>query len=108
MSTNRTAGLSSPYQVTEYVGSTGLNYAVSDTGGVLAIQVLEIINEEELSILVENEVISIRIAPEHEALASYLLLKVSQFQSFPDHVYVLKREDLRFLKEAGIPYAEIG
>ncbi len=108
MATSGTTGLSSPYQVTEFTGSTDLNYALSDTGGALAIQVLEIINEEELSKLVENEVVSIRIAPEHESLASYLLLKVSQFQSFPDHVYILKRRDLRFLEEVGVHYAEIG
>ncbi len=108
MSTSGTAGLSSPYQLTDYVGSTGLNYALSDTGGALAIQVLEIVSEKELSRYVENEAISIRIAPEHESLASYLLLKVSQFQSLTDHIYVLKRRDLRFLEEAGIPYKEIG
>ncbi|MFC2011028.1 hypothetical protein ACFLUR_01905 [Chloroflexota bacterium] len=108
MPTNGTDGLSSPYQVTEYAGSTDLNYAVSDTGGALAIQILEITSDEELFKIAENEVISIRITPEHEDLASYLLSKVSQFQSFPNHIFVLPRRDLRFLEEAGISYAEIG
>ncbi len=107
MLTDGTAGLSSPYQVTGIAGSTSMSHAVPDTGGTLGIQILEITSGEELSKIIANEVISIRIAPEHEDLASYLLSKVSQFQSFPNHVVVLPRRDLHFLEEAGISYAEI-
>ncbi len=108
MSTDRTAGLSSPYQITGLAGSTDMSHVAPDTGGTLDIQVLEITSDEELSKIIENEVISIKIAPEHEDLAFYLLSKFSQFQSFPDNVVVLPRRDLRFLEEAGVSYVEIG
>ncbi len=108
MATDTTAGLSSPYQITGIAGSTDMSYAVPGTGGDLDIQVLEITTDEELSNVIENDVVFIKIAPEHEHLAFYLLSKVSQFQSFPDHVIVLPRRDLRFLEEAGFSYAEVG
>jgi len=105
--TGGTAGLSSPYQVTEYAAATELGYNLIDTGGTLATPILEIIDEKRLAALFETEVILIRIPLDYEDMALYLLSKVSQFQSLPDHVYALKRADLRFLEEAGIPYEQI-
>lgn len=105
--TTGTAGLSSPYQVTEYAAATELRHNLIDTGGSLTIPILEIVDEKGLAELVESEVIFIRIPLEHEDMALYLLSKVSQFQSLPDHIFALKRADLRFLEEAGIPYEEI-
>jgi len=107
MATGSTAGLSSPYQVTDYTATEELGHNLLDTGGLLAIPILEIINEKELAELVDSEVIFIRIPQEHEDLALHLLSKVSQFQSLPDHVCALKRADLKFLQETGIPYDEI-
>lgn len=107
MSTDSTAGLSSPYQVTGHTATEELGYSLLDTGGLLAIPVLEVIGEKELAELIDSEVIFIRIPQEHEDLALYLLSKVSQFQSLPDHVYALKRADLRFLEGAGIAYEKI-
>lgn len=106
MSKDSTAGLSSPYQVTDHTATEELGHNLIDTGGLFVIPVLEVVGEKELAELIDSEVISIRISPEHEELAFYLLSKVSQFQSLPDHVYTLKRADLRFLEEAGIPYEE--
>ena len=108
MSTGGTAGLSSPYQVTDHTSNTELGHNLLDTGGVLAIPIREVFEEKDMAKLLESEVISIRIPPEYEELALYLLSKTCQFQSLPDHVYALKRSDLRFLEEAGIAYEKIG
>jgi hypothetical protein len=107
MSTDSTAGLSSPYQVTNHTATEELSHSLVDTSGFFTIPVLDIVDEKVLAALVDSEVIFIRIPQEHEDLALYLLSKVSQFQSLPNHVYALKRVDLRFLKETGIPYDEI-
>ncbi|MBA7660657.1 hypothetical protein ES703_68661 [subsurface metagenome] len=102
-----TDGLSSAYQVTEYTATSELGYNLPDTGGMFAIPVLEIVDEKELAKLAEAEIISIRISPEHEGMAFYLLSKISQFQSLPDHIYTLRKSDLRLLEEAGIPYEKV-
>ena len=73
MSTDSTAGLSSPYQVTGHTATEELGYSLLDTGGLLAIPVIEVVGEKELAELIDSEVISIRISPEHEELAFYLL-----------------------------------
>ena len=107
MSQDATGGLSSAYQVTQYTATTQLGHNLIDTGGFFAIPILEVVDKEELAKFVESEVISIRVSPEHEEMAFYLLLKVCQFQSLPDHIYALRRSDLRFLEEAGIPYEKV-
>ena len=103
-----TAGLSSGYQITEYTASSELNPNLFSTGGLIAIPILQVFEEKELGKLLENEVISIRISPENEGRAFYLLSKFCQFQSLPEHIFALRRADLRFLEEAGIPYEKIG
>jgi hypothetical protein len=108
MSIVSTAGLSSAYQITEYTASSELSPNLLNTGGSIAIPILEVVEEQELGKLLENEVVSIRISPENEGRAFYLLSKFCQFQSLPEHVFALRRADLRFLEEAGIPYAKIG
>ena len=107
MSTDSTAGLSSPYQVTDHTATEELGHSLLDTGGLLTIPVIEVVGEKELAELMDSEVISIRISPEHEELAFYLLSKTCEFQSLPDRVYLLRRSDLRFLEEAGIAYEKI-
>lgn len=107
MSRNITDGLSSAYQVTGYTATTELGYNLPDTGGMLTVPILEIVDEEELAKLMEGEIISVRISPEHEGMAFYLLSKISQFQSLPDHIYTLRKSDLRLLEEAGIPYEKV-
>jgi len=108
MSMGSTAGLSSPYQVTEYTANTELGYNLLDTSGFLAVPIFEVVKDEELAReLVESEVVFIRISPENEELAFFLLSKACEFQSLPDRVYALKRADLRFLEEAGIAYEKI-
>lgn len=108
MSSESTAGLSSPYQVTDHTARTELGHNLLDTSGVLAIPILEVVNDEELAAkLAESEVIFIRVSPEQEELTFHLLSKVCQIQSLPDHIYALRRADLRFLEEAGIAYENI-
>lgn len=99
-----TSGLASAYQITSHTATTTLSHNLLDTGGFLGVPTLEIVGERQLAKLFESEVISIRISPQHEEVAFYLLSKVCQFQSLSDHILVLRRSDLRFLEEAGIPY----
>jgi hypothetical protein len=102
-----TSGLSSAYQITSHTAITELGQNLLDTSGFLGIPVLEVVGELELAKLFEGEVISIKISPQHEEMAFYLLSKVCQFQSLPDNILVLRRSDLRFLEEAGIPYEQV-
>jgi hypothetical protein len=79
-----------------------------DTGGSYGTPIVEVVEEEEeLARLMENEIISVKILPEYEDLAIYLLSKNCQFQSLPDHIYMLRKSDLKFLEEAGLPYERI-
>ncbi len=110
-----TDGLASAYQMVFVTASSELRGNLIDTSGQMSIPiqvsapVVSVVSEgSKLEELSEREIISIRILPEHDALALLVLSRVSQFQSLPDGVYALPRADLRFLAEAGIPYEKVG
>ena len=108
MRRDTTSGLASAYQLVYGTARSELGINVLDTSDFSSVPVSVIEEESELGKLLEREVVSIRIPPYHEGLATHLLSKVSQFQSLADHIYMLPRSDLRLLDEMGIPYEKIG
>ena len=101
-----TDGVSSAYILTQSTSVTELEHNLSSTAGDFVVNVQPISEEEDLRNLSESEFIFIQIPPEYDEKAFYLLSKSCQFESLPNGVYGLRRLDLRFLYEAGIPYTE--
>ena len=103
-----TEGISSPYTLTQSTSIMELQHNLSSTAGDFLFNVQPILEEEDIRNLLESEMIFIQIPSEYDEKAFYLLSKSCEFQSLPSGIYGLRRSDLRFLYEAGIPYKNIG
>jgi len=104
MYSSTTDGMASAYLFTQSTSFTELEHNPSNTSGDMFINILPIIEEKDLQKLIESEYIYIQIPPEHDSKAFYLLSLKCQFQSLANSAYGLKKADLIFLEEAGIPY----
>ncbi|MBA7705680.1 hypothetical protein ES703_114515 [subsurface metagenome] len=102
-----TDGISSPYIFTQSTSMTELGHNLSSTAGDFVVEVQPISEEKDLRNLLESELIFVQVPPEYDEKAFYLLSNSCQFQSLPSGLYGIRRSDLRFLYEAGIPYTEI-
>lgn len=101
---NETGQLASPYQWSGGTSWIESGVGVLDTAGSLPVQIVPVETREDLTRLLEQEEIHIRVSPARRVEAFYVLARKSRFVALPNDQYILSRRDLRHLDDAAIPY----
>jgi len=97
-----TSGVVSAYQILDYSAERVAAHNLSSTS---AYQIpVEIVSVPDMEKLQAMELVKVKVLPPYDQLAFMLLVKKVPVRVYEGSLFEVRRADLKFLEEAGIPY----